>query len=475
MSALLNLNVEEVLFDPSHLTGAAVAKPRPPGPGSYNSHFYGSIAHRARKTQGTSITGRNFAPSVWDKQECGPGPAAYTPRKQNPKNGKAPLAGKYKDVIGDAEQVFPGPGPGEYNVAGNLGSQVSPSLKGRTNLMDPRFTLIPHGSEKMPGPGQYSPKPLDLTHKASIHPPLTSPIKGGPGPGTYNPRPPRDGPKFSLASKLGANPLGTAIDSSLPGPGAYHVRSMCFDNGELSTQATPAGKSFGMHPIPSDPEVMPGPGAYNVSPTIGGRGVPLTGRPRDREIELAPGPGHYNAAELNTTTQGVTLKAKYNDLRADDLPGPGTYNSSPTFGKSGKASTMAGRLKAGSVFPHDIPTSPKKMRELQESIDPKDDKNTPGPGAYTPRNNLANSAKGVSIRFPLKMPDHSNPTGPGQYDNHDPLGKNATITLKPKLSKGALFDQGTSVAAPGPGAYDVSGYLGCGTTSPKVLISSPRR
>ena len=105
-------------------------------------------------------------------------------------------------------QVFPGPGPGEYNVAGNLGSQVSPSLKGRTNLMDPRFTLIPHGSEKMPGPGQYSPKPLDLTHKASIHPPLTSPIKGGPGPGTYNPRPPRDGPKFSLASKLGANPLG---------------------------------------------------------------------------------------------------------------------------------------------------------------------------------------------------------------------------------------------------------------------------
>ena len=111
----------------------------------------------------------------------------------------------------------------------------------------------------------------------------------------------------------------------------------------------------------------------------------------------------------------------------------------------------------------------------QESIDPKDDKNTPGPGAYTPRNNLANSAKGVSIRFPLKMPDHSNPTGPGQYDNHDPLGKNATITLKPKLSKGALFDQGTSVAAPGPGAYDVSGYLGCGTTSPKVLISSPRR
>ena len=117
MSALLNLNVEEVLFDPSHLTGAAVAKPRPPGPGSYNSHFYGSIAHRARKTQGTSITGRNFAPSVWDKQECGPGPAAYTPRKQNPKNGKAPLAGKYKDVIGDAEQV----------CSGYCGSSVSPS------------------------------------------------------------------------------------------------------------------------------------------------------------------------------------------------------------------------------------------------------------------------------------------------------------------------------------------------------------
>eukprot|EP00995_Heteronema_vittatum_P012073 NODE_788_length_1177_cov_48.916667_g560_i0.p1 GENE.NODE_788_length_1177_cov_48.916667_g560_i0~~NODE_788_length_1177_cov_48.916667_g560_i0.p1 ORF type:complete len:275 (-),score=79.24 NODE_788_length_1177_cov_48.916667_g560_i0:326-1150(-) len=266
------------------------------------------------------------------------------------------------------------------------------------------------------------------------------------------------------------NPHGTSVDPTLPGPGAYYIRSACFDNGELSTRPSGPGFTLGAKdPLLAATADVPGPGAYDSTfpDAVGQRakGFSFTSRPKEMPApDDVPGPGAYEFFESVRPKPTATMKFRQSPRAKDDVPGPGAYEIASCFGRNGKGATMHAKLKHSSL-PEELPHSRRKQQEMKAKADP-------GPGAYDPRNELAdevNKSMGITIRGRLPEAAADVGIGPGTYDTSIKWDRNAKITIKHPLDNGCFASATNPNGSPGPGAYDVSPSW----VAPSTRISNP--
>lgn len=161
------------------------------------------------------------------------------------------MAMRYKTI--DDPYSNATPGPGSYNISGNIGRNDKKGLiKERSRPQSAAYS-------KVPGPGAYNPRrmrkgknqKIGTQEKLSMGRYKT----GTPGPGAYEPGKRRKGGKVRIGSAV-RRPLYDSKNT--PGPGNYNVR------GKIG------GPKYGIKPRRGDIghgncSKVPGPARYNPS------------------------------------------------------------------------------------------------------------------------------------------------------------------------------------------------------------------
>ncbi|OMJ89849.1 hypothetical protein SteCoe_7931 [Stentor coeruleus] len=233
-------------------------------------------------------------------------------------------------------------------------------------------------TEKVPGPGTYS--PTDSMMMTSPKYRLgTAPRKDlaelllTPGPGTYSPSKYPDTPSWTITSKaprlnLSHSPgtyrinlsqgsprysVGRGIRKSIenpqfaPGPGAYNPQLQAFKGNNLFPKAERVGITT--------KTIVPGPGVYEIK-SKGVEGPSYSFRPklRVKEVYPVPGPGNYNpnssTVKEKSPSWGLGKSEKIDGTSKDrSFPGPGTYLAFSTLAgpKWGFGSSKRGWLVEG--------------------------------------------------------------------------------------------------------------------------------
>jgi hypothetical protein len=226
-----------------------------------------------------------------------------------------------------------------------------------------------------------------------------------------------------------------------PGPGAYDV-SRSLGGIQISMNKT---RTQIVHSMQN-----PGPGAYETKPIIGTTQRYSIGQSRNpawmSTVADSPGPAHYPmrpaiGGRLQKSMAWRTTNGR-NNISAHYNPPPGSYETRGYPGKDTPAFSMAGRLK--------------RVDHLHTCID------APGPGAYKVGDTLAaptgSSRKKQAPSYSLGLRDKSEldrainqkTPGPGQYNMRSMVGPNGAQAK----TIGKQVDKYQAVSdTPGPGEY----------------------
>jgi hypothetical protein len=199
------------------------------------------------------------------------------------------------------------PGPGAYNrppgiATRDFSSPQAPSfsLSGRTGASK---------SEKLPGPGAYSPRDsprgpaVSLGGRTRV---FSEGVVVSPGPGAYNPDDKRGtGPRVSLSGRNKEH----SPAASTPGPGAY-TPPRAIGTGVPDKKASP---SFSMGARYKDATTQSTPGAGAYSPQLQKTAPSFSLSPRTSSFatgsSASPGPGAYSPKPVQSKI-AVTLGAR---------------------------------------------------------------------------------------------------------------------------------------------------------------------
>eukprot|EP00440_Ansanella_granifera_P059419 gb/GFBE01064405.1/.p1 GENE.gb/GFBE01064405.1/~~gb/GFBE01064405.1/.p1 ORF type:complete len:223 (+),score=32.05 gb/GFBE01064405.1/:1-669(+) len=172
----------------------------------------------------------------------------------------------------------------------------------------------------------------------------------------------RASPKYSFTSST----VGQLKDNKLPGPGQYAQTKADKDKFSRSPSYTLSGgskdsKAWGAMPgpgaySPANPSFVspkwafstdsrlkqmrrsttPGPGAYELKTTLGGKDTSICSKPEFRQRSTTPGPGAYNASWDSCSNMGSAPKVGFGASNRDKMvvsktPGPGNYEIPTTL------------------------------------------------------------------------------------------------------------------------------------------------
>ena len=208
----------------------------------------------------------------------------------------------------------------------------------------------------------------------------------------------------------------TSNQGSNPGPGAYDV------SGSIGK-----GPKFTMKSR-HESSVRPITAPYRLLPSTVGQGpkISLASRYEVRFHEDVPGPDYIPPA-LGSDGKKIAMSYRHNEVKdsRSDNPGPGAYAIEPKFAKDAQKFTLKGRIED----------------KGQES-------SSPGPGAYLPDFNAV-KRRSPSPTMHIRPKEHSQEVSPGPADypvNRELGGKSSTFHIRPQTS--------TSYTTPGPGEYE---------------------
>ena len=344
-----------------------------------------------------------------------------------------------------------------------------------------------------PGPGNYAPKSYreGPTWRIGSALRISKNKNNNPGPGQYNiPTKLFNGPKYSMATKLGPNELSKS--SIVPGPGKYNIN---FTDRTSSAKYTMRSK-----PSPKKKEITPGPGNYNLrKDTIN---VPSYkfGHEGKKGLEYVntryvPGPGNYdyNADILHEKNPKFSFgKEIRRVIKRYKTPGPGQYEYKNYIGKEGPKITISGKLDSN-YFIGDRKYVPGPGQYNTTDINSYRLKNPiyrigtakrnalyksqeyPGPGQYASNKYINNVRKknpswkiGTEKRPELNHSDRSIP-GVGNYNISKGLGEGPKFSILGRYNKIKIINNN-----PGPGQYNDS-YVITKIKNPSWKIGTGKR
>lgn len=215
-----------------------------------------------------------------------------------------------------------------------------------------------------------------------------------------------------------------------------------------------------------------------------------------------PGPGTYQTTQANNSKNKVTFSfGKDDKLKAikSTTPGPGEYTgrNDAMFGKSTPHYSIGKNIrKLPFENAKDDPLGPgyyqtegnwTKLKPKVTSVKmvpsrkPIEDKKTPGPGEYKPKEYFGKKARASKIgtsqaqrsSYFLKDSENNEALGPGYYQNANRSSfdkRNAKITIRGKPN------DAKNLNTPGPGEYnsDVA-ILKMGKTTPKFSLGKEQK
>lgn len=359
-------------------------------------------------------------------------------------------------------------------------------------------------TEKVPGPGQYTPK--DQRKAAPAYSmsgrPETKTLSSSPGPGAYSANDTRGkGPVITMApktadlSKVDSSPgpaqysvapkaaksIGSGLAFSLsfrsetkknsdivPGPGAYDAKPTV-----VNLSASLKGRNF----MPEEKDKTPGPGNYDIKALVGRDGPSASMKSRHAgpaEKLKTPGPGSYSLPTA-LKTQGKSMSSRTAYIgKSENLPGPGAYSGSsltvkkraPSYSLSFRLATAPAKDSAPGPGAYQLGSSVglgsrvNNAVSIKGRLNHKDREITPGP-QYDPKPTGKPKAPSYSMgggHGSMFATTNQSP-GPGAYDSNRPR------TVPAPTLKGRPKDSGSSDKAPGPGAYTLRSSIGEGPKS----------
>jgi hypothetical protein len=230
-----------------------------PGPGNYNPNYRPFF-----KNLSYTMSSKTFK----SKTELSPGPGNYELRSD--KNLQVP---SYKFGKEEKCQLLNTtakhtPGPGNYETRTNLGDGAPRIMFGKESRGD-------RGRPMTPGPGTYQHKNLlgndgPRIHISSVKPDVMTPKEARlvPGPGQYT-------LNMSNRPKTPSYRIGSSKRDGFfkylennPGPGQYNANSSQSLSKRPKSPAWSVGTS--QRPPLSTCELVPGPGNYTISSSVGG-------------------------------------------------------------------------------------------------------------------------------------------------------------------------------------------------------------
>lgn len=378
----------------------SLSPPTSPGPGSYNTHLV-RCGLDLNKPVSFPLTGRKGMAN--DNKV--PGPGAYPglfERPFTPGGTMCPLPRQSRvPRVDDFDGVEPG--PGWYEVAGlppTPGGKMVESL--RENDFDRAMKLADE-----PGPAHYdkdrSSQYMEATDRTATIPnsrPLTALertiLEGSRRPGPADYSPQR---LFKDPSACFGTPVG---EGGFDSGSFVHIA-------ERHGRSTPAPNEYSPQRILHDPSAH-----FGVPLREGGFDQGSFVHIAERHGRSVPSPGAYELPGFGQVSLGGQFQAgKRQDIltNLNGVPGPGTYTLPNTCLKQNNPMPKFGSTLARMVYPNGLP----------------------GPAEYSvPSMDAGSRSLGRGTRPPL-----------------------GSSSLRPSLNA-AL---GSSIANPGPGAYDVAGNM----------------
>mmetsp|Transcript_2334 Transcript_2334/g.3267 ORF Transcript_2334/g.3267 Transcript_2334/m.3267 type:complete len:431 (-) Transcript_2334:348-1640(-) len=345
------------------------------------------------------------------------------------------------------------PGPGEYNIRGQIGTGSKTMSFGTPSRRNRRVNPAP-------GPGHYGGQAPERGPAYSFGTKVKVRIRDqSPGPGAYHRNTgggKKQGPAWSLYGRHNER-----RGEEMPGPGAYRTDT---------TEHSRKGGYMGAKQQKRAADNVPGPGAYQMGDQHYkgyGRGpsYSLTGRAKGSSENDVPGPGAYHgqddprrsAAHRTYHMHGQDKRFRY---RNDGNPGPGEYTLDTTVGKA-PAFSLSGRTGRKSrsetpgpgayIRPQSAPLRrDSSLGRAKRFSGPSQDQ-VPGPGAYQQMQSTDGKgwSMGARTEYTGKGPDSP---GPGAYIR--PMSAPMNGSRKNiAFGKDSRFRRQVS-AVPGPGAYD---------------------
>lgn len=426
-----------------------------------------------------------------------PGPGAYnlnnettdsvSPRRANPVGvGASPFRSRrhritsdnYREpllVPGSASEFFPSsvadnPGPGEYNVGGDIAAPVTtPRTDGHHQLVvaNPEAPSIPAlrgpkearytgRREDSSAPGDYAHKQLiglsasstdfhSSKKERKLYPPQCS-IENtinlkSPGPGTYS----TDLVMVngtSQAFRSSSPQIGFQIASSAPGPGAYTTTTEGLRQGKLSEAHSSSGlRSTSARDLFMDDSLQaPGPGQYDSpgSPFAGVKA--LRARPKGDLAGLSVNrflgvhvPKHQALLKETDAAQPCAFSSTQSrdcmSAKKSPSPDPGSYDRHDAMDQSMSSGLREqARLGKGGAFGHSRTADRFHGSQFYKNSD------GPSPNEYQQGNSeasaSASAASPSAINFRSKSPqrhawehEKKGSPGPGEYELSKTLGE----------------------------------------------------
>jgi hypothetical protein len=394
---------------------------------------------------GYSITGR----PVEKIRESSPGPGAYS--KEAGDLATRPKSPSYRFGTESREQIIKNenPSPNTYNI--------EPKEKGPTWVFSTGERNIKK-LEKVPGPGEYSPK--------EINPHSSAPVFGSskrtlfdapsetPGVGTYEIRTEKtEGPQFTM----GVKQLEKNRESS-PGPGEYD------HNNDFITRPKSPQYQFPKESLNKDiKDHYPAPGTYDVNYDANkGPSWKFSNETRLKDkIESSPGPGEYYQENIIKSTGFYISTAERPTFKENETPGVGTYEvkgmpEGPMFSMQGRQNE---KLKESSPGPTTYnketsdelikPKSPSHRFGTEKRLTVERNEN-PAPGDYE----INFKDKGIEIRFGTEKKNKEKveiTPGPGEYSPGNLKEKSQGFGFGSSERPGI----GNFIDTPGVGSYEV--------------------
>jgi hypothetical protein len=269
-----------------------------------------------------------------------PGPGSYISdantqkRPQKSKQKGFGSAERQNGMIRNSKAV---PGPGNYNFPLSMDMQNRGfTMKGKIKDYET------DKKSKLPGPGQYLDGNLSYTHKKS--------------------------PSVAISKEMkSSNSSSKLINITAPGPGSYEPKNEFTKRSASKWKMSNGGRNV----IHMTKHVSPGPGSYeNDKQANKGSRFALSKRREMGKNSFEPGPGAYNTSSADMkknpsfSMRPSDANQKSLNRYKESVPGPGTYEILSDK-KHRKVNSINGFGSAS-----------------RNSIDRREGKSNPGPGAY---------------------------------------------------------------------------------------------